>query len=211
MNERVKQTLDAVLERFRSDKMLRAKRENIGMLPKEDYAELMRQGNKKENLSKPQEKTKSKPVTSTNSCAFIKLDHHLLRSEKIRKALRKAMPIYFYLRMNIVRKNFEGDRLGLYDSQYKKRFSGRRRTHHKISKRLVFGLKYHFTLPEGNEEMRHPQNRKNTSKRSLRQSETQCVHSRHPRFPGKRKILCRRIDDQCRVIRGHRKNSGTPT
>ena len=102
-----------------ADKMLQAKRENNGMLPKEDYAELMRQQNGKE-VSKTQAKEKSNSKPSATSCAFIKLDHYLLRSEKVRKALRNGMGIYLYLRMYIVRKKFAGDKLGIYESYYTK-------------------------------------------------------------------------------------------
>ena len=97
-----------------ADKMYKAKKNN-GRLDPADYAKLMRQ----QKGTKPtgnQEEKKQKIKTSS----FIRLDHQFVRSPLVRKALRKSMMLYLYIRTYIVRKNYKGDKLNLYKAYFKK-------------------------------------------------------------------------------------------
>ena len=97
-----------------ADKMLHAKKKNNGRLDSDDYADLMRrhhQNTRPKDLS-PKSKDKHEP--------FIKMDHKVLRSAKVRKALKKSMMLYLYVRCFIVREKFKGDRLNLYERYFRK-------------------------------------------------------------------------------------------
>ncbi len=97
-----------------ADKMYKAKKEGFRLDPA-DYAKLMQQQKGTRLSGKPEKK---KPKGRTGS--FIRLDHEFVRSPRARKALRKSMMLYVYIRSYIVRKNYAGDKLNLYRTYFKK-------------------------------------------------------------------------------------------